>query len=110
MSQCKICLSQEDIVHSGVDALLLGIDGAETGTKCYPCANKQRTEVSKEIKGSSLALGNKVSLVIRNKDAVATDIQGEITALQKFNGQIWVQIAGIDSWIILTDAVEIGVL
>jgi hypothetical protein len=39
---CKICGTKENIVHSGVDALLLGIAGAETGTRCYDCANKER--------------------------------------------------------------------
>jgi hypothetical protein len=40
MSKCKVCATTDKIVYSGVDALLLGIDGAETGTYCYPCANK----------------------------------------------------------------------
>lgn len=44
MAQCKICQTEKNLVHSGIDALLLGIDGAETGTICYPCANKQRKE------------------------------------------------------------------
>lgn len=45
MAACKACSTTENIVHSGVDALLLGIDGAETGTMCYPCANKKRNEM-----------------------------------------------------------------
>ena len=44
MSKCKISATTENIVYSGVDALLLGIDGAETQTMCYPCANKIRRE------------------------------------------------------------------
>jgi hypothetical protein len=44
MLKCSTCDTTENIVHSGVDALLLGIAGAETETKCYPCANKERTE------------------------------------------------------------------
>lgn len=39
---CKYCGTTEKIVHSGVDALLLGIEGAETGTVCYPCGNERR--------------------------------------------------------------------
>lgn len=39
---CKYCGTTEKIVYSGVDALLLGIEGAETGTVCYPCANERR--------------------------------------------------------------------
>ena len=39
MSQCQQCDTTENLVYSGVDALLLGIAGAETGTLCYPCAN-----------------------------------------------------------------------
>lgn len=44
MSKCLSCDTTEDLVYSGVDALLLGIAGAETETRCYPCANKERTE------------------------------------------------------------------
>lgn len=44
MSKCLSCNTTENLVYSGVDALLLGIDGAETETRCYPCANKERTE------------------------------------------------------------------
>lgn len=44
MSQCLSCDTTEDLVYSGVDALLLGIEGAETQTRCYPCANKERIE------------------------------------------------------------------
>ena len=44
MATCKACNTEDNIVHSGVDALLLGIDGAETGTMCYACANKERSE------------------------------------------------------------------
>ena len=42
MSECKVCKTTENIVHSGVDALLLGIANAETETTCYPCANKEK--------------------------------------------------------------------
>ena len=42
MSQCKQCDTTENIVYSGIDALLLGIPGAETQTICYPCANANR--------------------------------------------------------------------
>jgi hypothetical protein len=42
MSQCKQCDTTENLVYSGVDALLLGIDGAETQTYCYPCANQNK--------------------------------------------------------------------
>jgi len=53
MSKCLSCDTEENIVHSGIDALLLGIDGARTGDKCYDCANKERelkqtTEKDKE--------------------------------------------------------------
>jgi hypothetical protein len=44
MTKCSQCSSEEKIVHSGVDALLLGIEGAETGKLCYPCANQNRKE------------------------------------------------------------------
>jgi hypothetical protein len=40
MAECRTCKTTENIVYSGVDALLLGIDGAETGKDCYACANK----------------------------------------------------------------------
>ena len=43
MSKCLSCDTEQNIVHSGVDALLLGIDGARTGDKCYDCANKERS-------------------------------------------------------------------
>jgi hypothetical protein len=44
MATCEVCSTEENIVHSGVAALLLGIEGAETGKLCYDCANKQREE------------------------------------------------------------------
>ena len=46
MSECKVCKTTENIVYSGVDALLLGIPGAETETTCYPCANKEKEETT----------------------------------------------------------------
>jgi len=44
VSKCLKCETEDQIVHSGVDALLLGIDGAKTGEICYPCANDARAE------------------------------------------------------------------
>lgn len=38
MATCLTCDTTENIVYSGVDALLLGIDGAQTETTCYDCA------------------------------------------------------------------------
>lgn len=49
MSKCKFCDTTEALVYSGVDALLLGIPGAETGTTCYPCANKQKEEANGNV-------------------------------------------------------------
>jgi len=49
MSKCKFCGTTEALVYSGVDALLLGIPGAETRTTCYKCANKERTPATTEI-------------------------------------------------------------
>ena len=46
MATCEVCSTEENIVYSGVDALLLGIEGAETGKICYDCANKQREVTS----------------------------------------------------------------
>ena len=46
MSKCKECQTTENIVYSGVDALLLGIPNAETETTCYPCANKEKDIMS----------------------------------------------------------------
>ena len=42
MSECKECQTTDNIVYSGVDALLLGIPNAETETICYPCANEEK--------------------------------------------------------------------
>lgn len=42
MAKCLTCETTENIVYSGVDALMLGIDGARTGDKCYDCASKER--------------------------------------------------------------------
>jgi len=50
MSKCKVCKTTENIVYSGVDALLLGIPGAETGTTCYKCANANRQTTEKKTK------------------------------------------------------------
>jgi hypothetical protein len=44
MATCKICKTTSNIVHSGTDALLLGIPGAQTGTMCYSCAQKANTK------------------------------------------------------------------
>jgi len=43
MAQCEKCDTTENIVYSGVDALLLGVDGAQTEKICYPCANKDKS-------------------------------------------------------------------
>lgn len=43
MAQCEKCDTTENIVYSGVDALLLGVDGAQTEKICYPCANKNKS-------------------------------------------------------------------
>ena len=42
MSKCLSCETTEGIIYSGVDALLLGIEGAQTGVRCYACATKER--------------------------------------------------------------------
>ena len=44
MAKCETCGTTENIVYSGIDALLLGIDGAETEKTCYECAKKAKTE------------------------------------------------------------------
>jgi len=44
MSKCLACDTTENLVYSGVDALLLGIDGAQTETRCYACAIKEQSE------------------------------------------------------------------
>jgi len=49
MAQCEKCDTTENIVYSGVDALLLGIDGAQTEKICYPCANKNRSVEVQEV-------------------------------------------------------------
>jgi hypothetical protein len=49
MAKCEKCDTTENIVRSGVDALLLGIPGAETEKICYPCANADRAKKLKEI-------------------------------------------------------------
>jgi len=49
MSKCKFCDTTETLVYSGVDALLLGIPAAETGTTCYQCANKQKEEANGNV-------------------------------------------------------------
>lgn len=40
MAECKECQTTENLVYSGVDALLLGIPGAKTRDYCYACAKK----------------------------------------------------------------------
>jgi len=54
MSECKVCQTTEKIVYSGVDALLLGIPGAETGIICYPCANTARQTKQEEQDNGTL--------------------------------------------------------
>ena len=49
MSECKVCNTTENLVYSGVDALLLGIPNAETETTCYPCAKKQKEEANGNV-------------------------------------------------------------
>jgi hypothetical protein len=41
MPKCIVCNTSEAIVHSGVDALLLGVSKAVERI-CYPCANKEK--------------------------------------------------------------------
>ena len=48
MSQCKHCQTTENIVYSGVAALLLGIPGAETETTCYECAKKNQKTIQEQ--------------------------------------------------------------
>lgn len=40
MAKCQKCGTSDNIVHSGTDALMLGIPGAQTGNICYSCARK----------------------------------------------------------------------
>lgn len=40
---CHVCQSTEQIVYSGVDALVLGV---VTEKICYPCANKRHPSLS----------------------------------------------------------------
>jgi hypothetical protein len=55
MSQCHSCNTTENLVYSGVDALMLRIDGAQTGVRCYECADKERTEkIEKEKTDGSI--------------------------------------------------------
>jgi hypothetical protein len=49
MAECQKCDTTENIVHSGVDALLLRIPGAETEKICYSCANADREIKQEEI-------------------------------------------------------------
>ena len=41
MSKCIICNTSENIVYSGVDAVLLGVIKAVERI-CYTCANKEK--------------------------------------------------------------------
>jgi hypothetical protein len=54
MSKCKFCDTTEALVYSGVDALILGIPGAETGTTCYKCANANRQTKQEEQDNGTL--------------------------------------------------------
>jgi len=63
-----------------------------------------------KIKGSELLLGNVVDVEIKNEEASETNVFGEITAVQKYSNKIWIQVAGLDSWIILGDNVQVRVL
>lgn len=61
------------------------------------------------VKGSDLSVGQLVSLHISNTNKVDTVIVGPITGIQEWDRDtIAIQVAGIDSWIILRDQVEIG--
>jgi hypothetical protein len=48
MSKCKQCDTTDNIVYSGVAALLLGIPGAETETTCYECAKKNQKTIQEQ--------------------------------------------------------------
>lgn len=62
-----------------------------------------------KIKGSDLSVGQLVSLHISNTNKVDTVVVGPITGIQEWNSEtIAIQVAGLDSWIILRDSVEIG--
>lgn len=61
------------------------------------------------LKGSDLSVGKLVSLHISNTNKVDTVIVGPITGIQEWNSEtIAIQVAGVDSWIVLRDNVEIG--
>lgn len=61
------------------------------------------------VKGSDLSVGQLVSLHISNTNKVDTVIVGPITGIQEWDRDtIAIQVAGIDSWIILRDQVEVG--
>ena len=63
------------------------------------------------VKGSKLSVGELVTLNISNKDKVNTVIVGPITGIQEWTTDtIAIQVAGIDTWIILRDDVELGVV
>lgn len=47
MSECKVCHKTTDLVHSGVDALLLNVM-ENIYQICYDCANKQNQGESNE--------------------------------------------------------------
>lgn len=41
--KCTICNGTEDIIYSGTDAFMLGVEVEKT---CYPCGNEARRKAS----------------------------------------------------------------
>ena len=39
VGNCQECKTKENLIYSGVDAFMLGV---QTETICYPCANKRK--------------------------------------------------------------------
>lgn len=43
--KCKVCGTSENIIYSGVDAFVLGVEVEKT---CYPCGNAAHRKASNE--------------------------------------------------------------
>lgn len=65
--------------------------------------------MSQIIKGSNLSVGNTVTIKIWNADHEATELFGQLTGIQEWmKDTLAVQLAGINSWIVLDSKTEVG--
>jgi hypothetical protein len=90
MNTCKHCLTTENIIYSGVDALLLG---ATLGKTCYDCANAIRDKHKAEDEANAHL--SEEQRICHSCHKTGKDTQGTYPS---FYVQPWYQHADCVDW------------